>query len=100
MTNTVLLCSVVLETSIPQGRYLHLEELMVEDIIWVDEVEGLLDATNHIVDSKVIGVDCEWKPNYVKGSKPNKVNLNDLCNRLMLLHPRTMIHITIRVQCK
>ncbi|XP_004495673.1 uncharacterized protein [Cicer arietinum] len=70
----------VLETSIPQGRYLHLEELMVEDIIWVDEVEGLLDATNHIVDSKVIGVDCEWKPNYVKGSKPNKVSIMQIAS--------------------
>lgn len=46
---------------------------MVEDIIWVDDVEGLLDATCQIEDAKVIGLDCEWKPNYVKGSKPNKV---------------------------
>jgi hypothetical protein len=79
----------VLETSIPQGHYLRLEELMIEEIIWVDEVEGLLDATCYIEDVKVIGLDCEWKPNYVKGSKPNKVNENNLCNRLMLLHLRS-----------
>ena len=74
MTNTKPLCLLVPETSIQQGRYLHLDELLVEDIIWVEEVEGLLDATNHIEGFKVVGVDCEWKPNYVKGSKPNKVN--------------------------
>lgn len=61
------------ETSNLQGRYLHLDELLVDSIIWVDEVEGLLDATRHIKGFKVIGLDCEWKPNYVKGSKPNKV---------------------------
>lgn len=61
------------ETSNLQGHYLNLDELLVESIIWVDEVEGLLDATRHIKGFKVIGLDCEWKPNYVKGSKPNKV---------------------------
>ncbi|GAU21515.1 hypothetical protein TSUD_34780, partial [Trifolium subterraneum] len=70
----------MLETSIPQGRYLHLEELMIEEIIWVDEVEGLLDATCHIEDVKVIGLDCEWKPNYVKGSKPNKVSIMQIAS--------------------
>lgn len=62
------------ETSNLQGHYLNLDELLVESIIWVDEVEGLLDATRHIEGFKVIGLDCEWKPNYIKGSKPNKVN--------------------------
>ncbi|XP_058770427.1 uncharacterized protein LOC131644054 [Vicia villosa] len=69
-----------LETSIPQGRYLQLEELMIEDIIWVDEVESLLDATCQIEDAKVIGLDCEWKPNYVKGSKPNKVSIMQIAS--------------------
>jgi hypothetical protein len=47
--------------------------LAVENIIWVDEVDGLCAATSHIEGCKVVGLDCEWKPNYVKGSKPNKV---------------------------
>lgn len=69
------LCPVVVpETTILQDRYLHLDELLAEDIIWVDEVDGLLDATCQIEGVKVVGVDCEWKPNYVKGSQPNKVN--------------------------
>lgn len=68
------LCAAVPETSNLQGRYLCLDELLVENIIWVDEVESLFDATRHIEGFKVVGLDCEWKPNYVKGSKPNKVN--------------------------
>jgi hypothetical protein len=47
--------------------------LAVENIIWVDEVDGLCAATSHIEGCKVVGLDCEWKPSYVKGSKPNKV---------------------------
>lgn len=47
---------------------------MVENIIWVDEAEILFDATRHIEGFNVVGLDCEWKPNYVKGSKPNKVS--------------------------
>ncbi|KAK7344264.1 hypothetical protein VNO77_13690 [Canavalia gladiata] len=72
------------ETSNLQGRYLCLDELLVEDIIWVDEVEVLLDATSHIECFKVIGVDCEWKPNYVKGSKPNKVSIMQIASEKMV----------------
>ncbi|KAK3441558.1 hypothetical protein EUGRSUZ_B02091 [Eucalyptus grandis] len=39
---------------------------------WVGRVDSLHTATYCIEESKVVGVDCEWKPNYVKGSKPNK----------------------------
>ncbi|OWM62909.1 uncharacterized protein LOC116214656 isoform X2 [Punica granatum] len=56
-------------------RYLNLTELAIEGIIWVDDIEGLQSATCHIEGSKVIGIDCEWKPNYEKGSKPNKVSI-------------------------
>ncbi|KAG4908652.1 hypothetical protein JHK86_057136 [Glycine max] len=72
------------ETSNLQGRYLHLDELLVDSIIWVDEVEGLLDATRHIKGFKVIGLDCEWKPNYVKGSKPNKVSIMQIASEKMV----------------
>jgi len=53
---------------------LQLNELVLEGIIWVDEVNGLHNATCHIEECKVVGIDSEWKPNYEKGSKPNKVN--------------------------
>lgn len=66
-------CFTVPEASLLQNRFLHLNELAVEEIIWVDEVDGLCNATCYIEGCKVLGLDCEWKPNYEKGSKPNKV---------------------------
>ncbi|CAK7340575.1 unnamed protein product [Dovyalis caffra] len=68
------------EASDLQSRYLHLNELAVEDIVWVDEVDGLCSATNHIEGCKVVGLDCEWKPNYVKDSKPNKVSIMQIAS--------------------
>lgn len=54
--------------------------MAVENIIWVDEVDGLCAATSHIEGCKVVGLDCEWKPNYVKGSKPNKVSIMQIAS--------------------
>ncbi|CAN6469193.1 unnamed protein product [Victoria cruziana] len=45
------------------------------DVIWVDTVDALLDATICLEGIKVIGMDCEWRANCVKGSKPNKVSI-------------------------
>lgn len=67
------LTSAELEESIPTHRYLELDELSIKDVVWVDEANGLLDATCDIEECIVVGVDCEWKPNYEKGSPPNKV---------------------------
>ncbi|KAJ9180321.1 hypothetical protein P3X46_008582 [Hevea brasiliensis] len=69
-----------LEASLPHGRYLQLNELVVEGFVWVDEVDGLCDATCHIEGCKVVGIDCEWKPNYEKGSKPNKVSIMQIAS--------------------
>ncbi|KAK8495910.1 hypothetical protein V6N13_031891 [Hibiscus sabdariffa] len=63
------------EASLLRRRFLNINELVVDDIIWVDELNGLGEATCQIEGSKVVGLDCEWKPNYVKGSKPNKVSI-------------------------
>ncbi|KAF0925812.1 hypothetical protein E2562_018466 [Oryza meyeriana var. granulata] len=57
--------------------YLDLKKLVLEDIIWVDEIDGLLNAISYIEACKIIGVDCEWKPNFQKGSKPNKLYEDD-----------------------
>ncbi|KAG5383209.1 hypothetical protein IGI04_034679 [Brassica rapa subsp. trilocularis] len=54
--------------------FLHLNDLAVEEVVWVDDVNGLREATSFLEGCKVVGLDCEWKPNYMKGSKPNKVN--------------------------
>ncbi|XP_021283450.1 uncharacterized protein LOC110415968 isoform X2 [Herrania umbratica] len=73
-----------LEASFLHRRFLNLNELVVEDIIWVDEVDGLCKATCNIERSKVVGLDCEWKPNYVKGSKPNKVSIMQIASDKMV----------------
>lgn len=70
---------------------MQLNELVLEDIIWVDEINGLRDATCHIEESKVVGIDCEWKPNYEKGSKPNKVIFRLSFARFLLVLPLTSI---------
>ena len=72
-----LVLTIVRDASLPHTRYLNIDELVVEDIIWVDEVKALQNATCRIEERKVVGLDCEWKPNYVKGSKPNKVVITD-----------------------
>lgn len=72
------------------SRFLHLKELVVEDIIWVDEVDGLRNATCIIEGCKVVGIDCEWKPNYEKGSRPNKV-LTDNLIPLTIINPFSLI---------
>lgn len=55
--------------------YLDLKKLDVEEIVWVDETNELLNATSYIEACKVIGMDCEWKPNFEKNSKPSKVSI-------------------------
>ncbi|KAM7481753.1 hypothetical protein LguiB_006336 [Lonicera macranthoides] len=71
------------DASLLQSRYLNLKELALEDVIWVDEVNGLQDATCHLESCKVVGIDCEWKPNYEKGSKPNKVSIMQIASEKM-----------------
>ncbi|OMP10957.1 hypothetical protein COLO4_04134 [Corchorus olitorius] len=73
-----------LEASFLHRHFLNLNDLVVEDIIWVDEVDGLRKATCHIEGSKVVGLDCEWKPNYVKGRKPNKVSIMQIASDKMV----------------
>lgn len=72
---TLITCYVLAEPEVHplESRYLHLHELFIDDIVWVDEADSLQKATSYIEGCKVVGVDCEWKPNYVKGSKGNKV---------------------------
>ncbi|VVB00487.1 unnamed protein product [Arabis nemorensis] len=55
--------------------FLRLTDLAVKDVVWVDEVNELRKATSFLEGCKVVGIDCEWKPNYLKGSKPNKVSI-------------------------
>ncbi|XP_004301383.1 PREDICTED: uncharacterized protein LOC101291344 [Fragaria vesca subsp. vesca] len=68
----------------PTLRYLRLDELAVEDIIWVDQVDVLHSATYHIEEVGVAGLDCEWKPSYVKGGEENKVSIMQLASGKMV----------------
>ncbi|XP_038714817.1 uncharacterized protein LOC120008533 [Tripterygium wilfordii] len=72
------------EANLLQRRYLQLNELVVGDVVWVDEADGLCEATYHIENCKVVGIDCEWKPNYVKGSKPNRVSIMQIASDKMV----------------
>ncbi|GER55264.1 3-5 exonuclease [Striga asiatica] len=61
-------------------RYLTLHELNIEDVCWVDEVNSLRDAISYFEECKVVGIDCEWKPNFEKGSKPSKVSIMQIAS--------------------
>ncbi|XP_019187985.1 PREDICTED: uncharacterized protein LOC109182304 [Ipomoea nil] len=69
-----------LEASAVQSHYLQLKELSIEEVVWVDNANSLQDATHHIEECKVVGLDCEWKPNYEKGSLPNKVSIMQIAS--------------------
>ncbi|VFR01718.1 unnamed protein product [Cuscuta campestris] len=62
-----------LKRSVEQSHYLELKDLSIEEVVWVDNVNGLLDTTCHIEKCKVVGLDCEWKLNDQKGGLHNKV---------------------------
>ncbi|KAL7084102.1 hypothetical protein ACP275_14G204100 [Erythranthe tilingii] len=63
------------ESDLLNRRYLNLHDLSIDDVCWVDDVNGLRDAIRYFKGCKVVGLDCEWKPNYEKGSKPSKVSI-------------------------
>ncbi|CAE5960405.1 unnamed protein product [Arabidopsis arenosa] len=63
------------EVAFVQKSFLRLNDLAVEDVVWVDEVNELRNATSFLEGCRVVGIDCEWKPNYIKGSKQNKVSI-------------------------
>lgn len=68
------------EANLKKSCYLHLDDLCIEDVVWVDEVNGLCDAAFHLEECKVVGLDCEWKPNYEKGSAANKVSIMQIAS--------------------
>ncbi|XP_008795524.1 uncharacterized protein LOC103711235 [Phoenix dactylifera] len=62
--------------------YLDLKKLNMDDIIWVDNIDGLLTARNYIEECKIVGIDCEWKPNYERGSRPNRVSIMQIASEV------------------
>ncbi|GLJ10134.1 hypothetical protein SUGI_0122780 [Cryptomeria japonica] len=62
------------------SHYLQLSDVVDSEenvICWVDTIEGLMDATSYFssAEIEVVGIDCEWKPNYVRGQDPNQVSI-------------------------
>ncbi|KAJ3676083.1 hypothetical protein LUZ60_003495 [Juncus effusus] len=74
--------SLVPEEIISGEDYLDLKKLSMDinEIVFVDEIKTLLEATNYIENCKIVGVDCEWKPNYEKGAKPSKVSIMQIAS--------------------
>ncbi|KAL0375801.1 UNVERIFIED_CONTAM: hypothetical protein Scaly_0697700 [Sesamum calycinum] len=68
------------EPSLLHNRYLNLQQLFIEDVFWVDEVDSLRDAICYLEECKVVGIDCEWKPNYEKGGKSSKVSIMQIAS--------------------
>ncbi|KAL0387373.1 UNVERIFIED_CONTAM: hypothetical protein Sradi_2619100, partial [Sesamum radiatum] len=68
------------EPSLLHNRYLNLQQLFIEDVFWVDEVDSLRDAICYLEECKVVGIDCEWKPNYEKGGKSSKVSVMQIAS--------------------
>ncbi|KAL9234948.1 hypothetical protein vseg_009758 [Gypsophila vaccaria] len=62
------------------SHYLRLHELFINEIIWVDGTDSLQTATSYIERCKVVGFDCEWEPNHIKSSKPNKVSIMQIAS--------------------
>lgn len=75
----LLCCCSEAEVDFVNKCFLQLNDLAVEEVVWVDDVNGLREATSFLEGCKFVGLDCEWKPNYMNGSKPNKVK-----NKLLL----------------
>ncbi|KAH9306065.1 hypothetical protein KI387_010469, partial [Taxus chinensis] len=70
--------------------YLHLSDVIISDenvIWWVDTIEGLVDATNYFnsPEVKVVGIDCEWKPNCLRGEDPNQVSILQIATEKKVL---------------
>ncbi|GAA0171691.1 hypothetical protein LIER_25666 [Lithospermum erythrorhizon] len=74
------------ETNPIKSNFLHPRDFSVEEIVFVDETNGLHEATCNIENSKIIGFDCEWKANYIKGQK-SKVSIMQIAagNKVYIL---------------
>ncbi|XP_057856610.2 uncharacterized protein LOC131065979 isoform X1 [Cryptomeria japonica] len=59
-----------------ENHYLQLSDFISEEnVIWVDTVDELVSAAKYFTEVKVVGIDCEWRPNYMKGAGPSKVSI-------------------------
>lgn len=63
-------------TSNGGSHYLQLASVMSEENIhWIDTHEGLVFAERVLFGVNVVGIDCEWKADTMKGVEPSKVSI-------------------------
>lgn len=66
----------------PMIQYLRLQDFVSEEnVIWVETIAGLADASCHFSNINIVGIDCEWRPNYFKEEKTNKVSILQIATR-------------------
>lgn len=66
----------------PMVQYLRLQDFVSEEnVIWVETIAGLADASCHFSNINIVGIDCEWRPNYFKEEKTNKVSILQIATR-------------------
>lgn len=66
----------------PMIQYLQLQDFVPEEnVIWVETIAGLADASCHFSNTNIVGIDCEWRPNYIKEEKTSKVSILQVATR-------------------
>lgn len=66
----------------PMIQYLRLQDFVSEEnVIWVETIAGLAEASCHFSNTNIVGIDCEWRPNYFKEEKMNKVSILQIATR-------------------
>ncbi|MCO5550496.1 hypothetical protein L7F22_003983 [Adiantum nelumboides] len=74
------------ESSNKSSVYLQLESVVSKDkIYWIDSHEGLQFAERALFGVKLVGIDCEWKPDSVRGASPNKVSILQVASSDLVL---------------
>lgn len=58
------------------NHFMQLDSLIsVENIHWIDSPEGLSFAARYLSGVTIVGIDCEWKADRIKGFGRNKVSI-------------------------
>ncbi|KAH7446195.1 hypothetical protein KP509_01G044300 [Ceratopteris richardii] len=67
-------------------QYLQLDNVISKDKVhWIDSHEGLLFAERAMAGIDFVGIDCEWKPDCMKGGGPSKVSILQLASSELVL---------------
>ena len=71
-----IVCLVAVDGVHPMIQYLRLQDFVSEEnVIWVETIAGLAEASCHFSNANIVGIDCEWRPSYFKEEKMNKISI-------------------------